>query len=158
MVTHGFPGITRWETYLLPDSFTAILGHHAPWHTKRTKRKGVPWISKDILHAIDLKNRLHKNFRSDPSLYNQNLFKKQHNLVTCSLRRAKPDFFQKLLSKLSHPIVLWSTLSNLKKHTGNCISNAFETTSMQLANDFNNYLIFPFLYYWWRLPGWNVQN
>ena len=25
--------------------FTAILNRHAPWHTKRAKRKGVPWLS-----------------------------------------------------------------------------------------------------------------
>ena len=90
--------------------FTVILDLHAPVKTVRVKKNPTPWIDKNIRKEMDRRDRLYRFYRRNPSSASRDIFKAQRNRVVWLQRKAKIEYFQRLISKNSHPAAIWNTL------------------------------------------------
>ena len=90
--------------------FTDILDLHAPVKTVRVKKNPTPWIDKNIRKEMDRRDRLYCFYRRNPSSASRDIFKAQRNRVVWLQRKAKIEYFQRLISKNSHPSAIWNTL------------------------------------------------
>ena len=72
------------------DAFLPVVNKHAPLRRKRVKHpKLPPWLTKDIIQAMVLRDKLKRDKLSD-------LYKKQRNKVSTLVRIAKKNYFNKL--------------------------------------------------------------
>ena len=94
--------------------YCGVLDSHAPVKTVRVKKNCAPWISRSIRKEMDRRNKLLKCFlrSKSPSIWDE--YKRQRNLVVCLQRKAKIEYFHRLISKNSSPTTLWNTLKSLR--------------------------------------------
>ena len=90
--------------------FLDILDQHAPVRTVRVKKKPSPWITKAIRKEMDKRNRLFRFYRRNPTDTAWDIYKAQWNRVVWLQRKAKFDYFHRLLLKKPHPSTLCQTL------------------------------------------------
>ena len=100
-----------------------------------------PWITPDMLAAINERNKLYTEFIEDKSpdskLYKQSRYKTKRNLVTSQLRKAKKYFHNAFFEENKNNVKeTWKGISNFinvsKKATTNIdkiVENGKETTN-----------------------------
>jgi hypothetical protein len=86
------------KLFLFNTLFTDVLNLHAPIKTVRVKRNCTPWISRTVRSEMDKRNKLHKTFLSSRSTSSWEEYKRQRNLVVSLQRKAKIDYFHRILS------------------------------------------------------------
>ena len=84
-----------------------VLNQHAPLKTVRIKKKPAPWITTSIRNEMDVRNKLFKVFKKNKLTVSWEAFKVQRNRVTSLQRKAKKQYFHRLLKNNVHPSTLW---------------------------------------------------
>ena len=78
--------LSVWYDIIMP-----IINVHAPLRKKRVKHpKLPPWLTRDVITAMAVRDRLKKENRFED-------FKKQRNKVKSLMRSAKKSYFDKLI-------------------------------------------------------------
>ena len=81
--------------------FMPIIDKHAPLRKKRVKHpKLPPWLTKDVIGAMAICDRLKKEEKFDD-------FKKQRNRVKSLVRSAKKAYFDKLVETDKSTSTIW---------------------------------------------------
>jgi len=76
------------------------IDHYFPVKVINRKTKPIkPWITADIVHAINRKNALYRAFVITKSESSWSAFKVQRNLVIKEIRKAKKHYYQDLITK-----------------------------------------------------------
>ena len=122
--------------------FSEVLDRHAPIKTVRVKKNPAPWITKSIRDEMDRRNALFRLFRKNHLAVSWEAFKAQRNRVTGLQRKAKKEYFHRLLSKRVHPSTLWNTLK-LAGASSTTSDNwsSFNTNSSSIANTLNTHFV-----------------
>ena len=101
-----------------------VVNKHIPFIQKRVKSKILPgWLTKDILLAMEDRDRLKKNRLFDE-------YKKKRNVVKYLIRKSKRNFFEKLIEDKSNTASIWKAIRQLTKPSSpdvdcNISANAF---------------------------------
>ena len=114
----------------------------APMRTVRVKKKPAPWILKQIRDEMNHRNKLYRLFRRIQLQVSWKAFKAQRNRVTSLQRKAKKEYFHRLIKNKAHPSVLWKTL----KAAGVSSSpqenwSYFNTNTSSVADTLNNHFV-----------------
>ena len=122
--------------------FCEVLDRHAPLKTVRVKKNPAPWITKSIRDEMDRRNMLFRLFRKNHLAVSWEAFKAQRNRVTGLQRKAKKEYFHRLLSKKTHPTTLWNTLK-LAGASSSPTNNwsSFNMNSSSIANTLNTHFV-----------------
>ena len=127
---------------LFNSFFIEFLDFHAPLKTIRIKKHCAPWISKSIRREMDKRNKLLRNYLSTQSSSTWLEYKSQRNLVVSLQRKAKKEYFHRLISKVVPPSTLWNTLrtvctaSKSKSTNWNLFGSDHVTTATTLNRQF----------------------
>ena len=114
--------------------FTACIDKHAPLKTRRVRHCTMPaWLNQDIQSEMrkrdDLKKRLGKKHTE---------YKKQRNKVTELQRKAKQDYFIKLVTNTNSYIsTIWNALNEFTNKSKKTRNSSFPGT----PNEFNDYFL-----------------
>ena len=121
---------------------------------KEFKRKYKPWIDGDILHKIDKKNKIFKQYVKCKDLTKKNRllneFKTMKNEITLLTRNSKKKYYEKYFSKNKENLrKTWQGIKeviNIKSknfNTISCISdkNISVTDPKAIANCFNKFYV-----------------
>ena len=122
--------------------FGGVLDCHAPMKTVRVKKNCAPWISRSIRKEMDKRNKQLRRFLGSrlPSAWNE--YKCQRNLVVNLQRKAKIDYYHRLISKNTLPATLWNTLKSvcpLSNPSSNWDPLGSDHTS--IANSLNDHFV-----------------
>ena len=118
--------------------FLQVLDNHAPLRRLRVKRNGVPWVTKDLRHQMDNRDKLLRRFRKTRAVLDWECYRQQRNKVRTLLRNSKIAHFSNLIDKKAHPSTLWRALKAAlptPKPNWSC----FGDNSKSLANKFNHH-------------------
>ena len=134
-----------------------LLNEMAP--VKKLSRKEIglqqrPWITADILSAINEKNKLHKEFveERNPTVRNEKhkQFKTKRNRVTSQLRKAKKAYYTQFFNENANNVKeTWKGIRNLinvsKKsstHINHLLDNGKNITDpVEMANTINKFYV-----------------
>ena len=109
----------------------------------------IPWLSKDLLKAIKIKNRLfqkHKAFPFSPALKSK--YKHQRNKVSTMTKKAKQSYYDEIIrEQSSDPRKLWKTINEacgrskpLSSNIDMIVDNSSEIKSDDnIAHSFNKF-------------------
>ena len=96
--------LTVWYNTFLP-----VLDKHAPIRKKRVKQQTLPgWMNRDIIEAMKVRDKYRKEKQFTE-------YKKQRNLVSAMVQKAKHNYFEKLISNDSNTAQLWRAMNNITK-------------------------------------------
>ena len=111
-------------------TFISVYDKHAPFRKKRIKHvTKPPWITREIDEEIYYRDFLLKSGKRE-------LFKRQSNKVTSMKRKAKPQYFQKLVVSCKDSRQVRKTINLLhRKH----VSKSQQITNNS-PNNLNNHL------------------
>jgi hypothetical protein len=114
------------------DIFLPIVDKHAPIRRKRVKHQTLPgWMSTDIVEAMKLRDRLKKD--------NQfNKYKKQRNIVSELVKKAKKAHFETMIHEQSDTAHLWRAMNSI---TGKGSANKASNKSNFSPDEFNRYFL-----------------
>ena len=73
-----------------------VLNKHAPLKTKVIRANNIPYMNKNLRKEVMTRSRLKNNFNKDPSVENENAYKKQRNLCVNLFRKAKREYYATL--------------------------------------------------------------
>ena len=91
------------------DAFLPVVNKHAPLRRKRVKHpKLPPWLTKDIIQAMVLRDKLKRDKLSD-------LYKKQRNKVSTLVRIAKKNYFNKLITDSRDTVTIWRAVNEITR-------------------------------------------
>ena len=130
--------------------YTEIYNNCFPLRRIKIKHHKIdkPWLSKGLLRSIKMKNKLYKQYISDPTLANEISYKRYKNKLTHSLRIAKSLYYTKRLeNEKSNIKSTWKTLnevinkkrSKLKFLSSFKVDNFEISDPIEIANRFCNY-------------------
>ena len=119
--------------------FTNVLDDHAPVKTTTVKKNPSPWITRNIKKEMDRRNRLFRFYRRNPSSASWNIFKAQRNRVVWLQRKAKFDYFHRLVDRNSHPSVFWNTLKRTTSSSSTDNWSSFNSDFTSIANTLNTH-------------------
>ena len=89
------------------DISMPIINKHAPLRKKRVKHpKLPPWLTKDVIVAMAIRDRLKKENKFDD-------FKKQRNRVKSLVRSAKKAYFDKLVETDKSTSTIWKAINGI---------------------------------------------
>ena len=84
-----------------------IINVHAPLRKKRVKHpKWQPWLTRDVITAMAVRDRLKKEKGSED-------FKKQRNKVKSLVRSAKKSYYDKLIELDKSTSTVWKALNEI---------------------------------------------
>ena len=118
--------------------FLDILDQHAPIRTVRVKKNPSPWITKAIRKEMDRRDRLFRFYRRNPTSGAWDIYKAQRNRVVWIQRKAKYDYFHRLLLKKPHPSSIWRTLK-LATSSSSSENWSFASNLTSFADNLNNH-------------------
>ena len=106
LISDPFPAINN---ILLP-----ILDKHAPLISQRKPRHSVkPWVTKEFIHLVNLRNYFHHLFMKSNSLEIFQIYKTLRNDATSLSRSLKSEYLNKtFLNNRSNSKKLWQMLSS----------------------------------------------
>jgi hypothetical protein len=114
------------------DIFLPIVDKHAPIRRKRVKHQTLPgWMSNDIIEAMKLRDRLKKDKQF-------NEYKKQRNVVSELVKKAKKAHFENMIHEQSDTAHLWRAMNNI---TGKGSTNKGSNKCNFSPDEFNNYFL-----------------
>lgn len=91
---------------------------------------------------MDRRNALYKLFRRNKLTVSWEAFKAQRNRVTSLQRKAKKDYFHRLLRKRTHPSTLWNTLKAAGVSTSPADNwSSFNMSTSHIANTLNDHFV-----------------
>ena len=145
-----------WEFF--KNEFQHICGKHAPLKTSRLRVRSNPWMSKQILEKMYLRDHVHKKAweTKDESLLNQ--YKSLKNQVTSLIRSSKKQYFEVELLQEKTANDVWKILrkvlptkfSNISynpKLSANSFCQYYSNIGHEIAKKFDSSSSFP-----WRGP------
>ena len=97
------------------DIIIPVINVHAPLRKKRVKHpKLPPWLTRDVITAMAVRDRLKKEKRFED-------FKKQRNKVKSLVRAAKKSYFDKLIELDKSTSTIWKAINEItnKSHNNN---------------------------------------
>ena len=115
---------------------------------KRRLHLRKPWISQSLLKSVKQKNKLYKQYLSNPSLWNEAKYKKYKNKLNHSLRIAKRLYYDKKVSESKSNIrATWRLLNEVlnskklrpKPNSVFKVDDQDISDPMEIANRFCNY-------------------
>lgn len=120
-----------------------------PYKTFKTSRKcRKPWITKELLAKIGIKNALYQKFVTTKETEKFIIFKRYRNQLNKELRHAKESYFWNLFLSCNNKVdVVWKKLNSVlgRSCTQNQIEklnlNGQEVSGKELANAFNEYFV-----------------
>ena len=99
------------------DIFMPIIYKHAPLRKKRVKHpKLPPWLTKDVIGAMAIRDRLKKEKKFDD-------FKKQRNRVKSLVRSAKKAYFDKLVETDKSTSMIWKAINEITNNSNRKTDN-----------------------------------
>ena len=113
--------------------YLTVVNRHAPLKRKRVKHpKLPPWLNKDIKETIAERDKLRRE-----KCFSE--YKKLRNKVKILVRKAKKEYFQKLIERDNNIASMWRAL--------NVFTKGHRSTSVDIpknltANVFNNHFLF----------------
>ena len=119
-------------------TFISVYDKHAPFQKKRVKHvTKPPWITREIDEEIYYRDFLLKSGKRE-------LFKRQRNKVTSMKRKAKRQYFQKLVVSCKDSRQVWKAINLLtRKHVSksqqiinispNNLNNHFSTVAEKIT-------------------------
>ena len=87
------------------NEIESLLDKHAPLRkvsNRKMKHFYKPWIDKQLLEEIKIKNRLFKLQKHTPTEINKLLYKQQRNKTIACLRSKKKEYFKNYFDKFRH--------------------------------------------------------
>ena len=135
-----------WECF--KTNFLHVIDQLTPMKSARVKARTEPWINADITEAIAIRNKLHSKFIKNRSEQLFNEYKKQRNVTTNMIKKAKSNHYkEKVQENSNNTQKLWKTLkqlghSSLKTGTTNLnlkTNGALITEEREVANCFNKF-------------------
>lgn len=133
-----------WDTAFIFNSINDVLGAwedlsnqvlviHCPWREKRVSRKRqVPWITKDMLWQIHKRDSLLKKAEISSEPRDWELYRSARDSATNSIRSAKSKFYQNCFEESTgNTKQTWKTIKSLTGVDGNISGCA------RSAEDFN---------------------
>ena len=135
------------RTLLLESSITDLLNLHLPVKKLRVRGQGKPWLTKDLLHLISLKNRFYKKVFQSNLIVSDSQIKHYHkfkNFVINRIRTTKKDYYSNKASESSSSFFKCLATFTGKNKSATQIDNlAFEgeiaNTEIQIADMLNQY-------------------
>ena len=129
------------------DLLMSVINKHAPYKTKRVRKKQCPWITGDIIAFMHTRDFYHrKAMKCDlPQFWEE--YRKKRNEVTSSIRLAKQEYVQGLLNeKAGNSSTLWSTIKHLSSNVKDSsiklnIDGKDVVEPVMVAENLNNYFI-----------------
>ena len=129
------------------DLLMSVINKHAPYKTKRVRKKQCPWITGDIIAFMHTRDFYHrKAMKCDlPQFWEE--YRKKRNEVTSSIRLAKQEYVQGLLNeKAGNSSTLWSTIKHLSSNVKDSsiklnIDGKDIVEPVMVAENLNNYFI-----------------
>ena len=130
------------KVFTFNSLYNGVLDSHAPVKTVRVKKNCAPWISRSIRQEMDGRNKLLRKFLRTKSTSTWNEYKCQRNLVVQLQRKAKINYFHRLISKNSPPTTLWNTLKSLLPPSAQTSTwNALGSDHTSIANSLNEHFV-----------------
>ena len=130
------------KLFVFNSLFNGVLDCDAPMKTVHVKKNCAPWISKSIRREMDRRNKLLRRFLGarSPSVWNE--YKHQRDLVVRLRRKAKIDYFQRLISENKSPATLWNTLKSVRPlSTPSSNWDALGSDLTSIANSLNDHFV-----------------
>lgn len=137
-----------WQCWV--DLLISAVNKHAPVKRKRIRSKLCPWITGDLIEAMNRRDWLY-TMATKPSNPDSSEFwseyKSLRNEITCMIRNAKNDYINALLHENGGtPNAMWKTLkliSSSKKESNLKLEVDGEEVidAKKIANHFNNYFV-----------------
>ena len=94
--------------------FTPIMNHFFPVRRKRIRKNTHPWINRDILSLMRVRDQARRRAWKTKSEVDFSAYKRLRNRVTSSLRKAKLDYFQRELDgSKGDPKSFWKLMKNV---------------------------------------------
>ena len=95
---------TAYDTFL--NHFTILYNHHFPLVTKAAGKgkKGQPWMSQGILNSCKYKHKLYKRYLRNPTMANDQKYKRFRNRLTQVIRVAKKNHYANRFSATKNNI------------------------------------------------------
>ena len=130
-------------TILIETMATAIQANTIK-HKKPSRKMLIkPWLTPGLLRCIRHRDRLHRNFSSNPDNYVlQTSYKRYRNFCNILLRKLKCNYERSLLENTNNNKAKWDavkTIINQKKQNvmaGDLIKNSNYTNSLEEINDY----------------------
>ena len=105
----------------LSDTLKTIVNNNIPLEKlsrKKTKLKEKPWLTKEILNEIKIKNKMFKKLKKgkilDPDL--EKKYKEHRNKLTHAIHKAKQKHYQKLLCNSANDSKkTWNVINDVMK-------------------------------------------
>ena len=136
---------------ILLDTFTLGIDNFSKvYKPSRRKTPIKPWITPSILCSINRKNKLYKKFIKNPTVLNENEYKRYRNILANVLREAKRLYFKKSFSdSRGNGKETWKVLKEAlnSKNSSAELPNTFVNddgrtyTNEDIANGFNDYFV-----------------
>ncbi|WP_293703422.1 hypothetical protein, partial [Thiolapillus sp.] len=105
-----------------------IIDKHAPLRKKRVKHpKLPPWLTKDVIVAMAIRDRLKKEKKFDD-------FKKQRNRVKSLVRSAKKAYFDKLVETDKSTSTIWKAINEITNKSNRKTNSTTPPISPNLFN------------------------
>lgn len=126
------------------ECFPLVKPKQKPKHIRKK-----PWITKALLHSINKKQRLWKNYLKKPTHDNEAKYKRYKNNLIHLLRVAKADYYSSVFSKIKYDTKkVWGEINSIlgnRKHkklpsvmyNGNLKLHS----SKDIIEEFNNYFL-----------------
>ena len=84
----------KWQISLQINTLKEMAKECIPTKVVNIRRTDKPWFHSEIRHHIyRIHDRLHKKFKSSPTVHNRNIYKIQRNKVNNMIIHAKEQFY-----------------------------------------------------------------
>lgn len=92
--------------------FLSVCDKHAPVRKVKMRSKTLPWISGTLRHKMNLRFKLLKISKQSGDEEMRKKYRKCRNEVTAELRRAKTNYFKRLMDESPNSYKYWKVLNN----------------------------------------------
>jgi hypothetical protein len=105
--------------------FTNILDDHAPFRTRRIKVSSAPWISDEVLSAMQSRDEAHEAALRFKTRDLWNSYKYARNHVTNLIRQTKSEYYLAIIEQnMSNSKTLWKTLKEILPSKLSAVTNS----------------------------------
>ena len=112
--------------------YLSVINRHAPLKHKRVKHpKLPPWLNKDVMQLMAERDKLKKEKRFSE-------YKKLRDKIKNRVRKAKKDYFQKLIERDKNISTVWRALNIFTKGSQ---SHSADIPKNLTADTFNNHFL-----------------
>ena len=112
---------------------------HNIWERSDSRNAKKPWITKGIMKSIKTRNRLYKLYLHNPSVLNNNNYKKYRNKLTSIIRTSRKLYYSQKLNKVSsNSRATWRVINNIMgKKTDPLPKDKFTLQGNSISNSHN---------------------